>query len=122
MTENYWTPWFEIPVVDLRRAKHFYEKIFDFEIEVNDFGNFKMGLFPPRHISCALVQGRDYQPSSDGVLVYINANPDLSIVLDRIADAGGEVLLPKRMISAEHGYMALFLDCEGNRMALHSDQ
>ena len=122
MYTDYWTPWFEIPVGNLFRAKHFYETIFEMEIIVNDFGNFKMGLFPLRHISGALVEGEDYAPSRDGVLVYLNANPDLSIIQDRIVTAGGELLIPKRMISPEHGHMALFIDSEGNRLALHSDQ
>jgi predicted enzyme related to lactoylglutathione lyase len=41
-------------------------------------------------------------------------------VLDRVAAAGGTVEVPKREISPEYGYMAVFIDTEGNRMALHS--
>lgn len=122
MRTDYWTPWFEIPVGNLLRAKHFYETIFEMEIIVNDFGNFKMGLFPNRQISGALVEGESYEPSKSGVLIYLNANPDLSIVERRIIEAGGEVLVSKRMISPEHGHMALFIDSEGNRLALHSNQ
>ena len=34
--------------------------------------------------------------------------------------AGGEVLQTKKPISAEHGFIALFLDSEGNRIPLNS--
>ena len=34
--------------------------------------------------------------------------------------AGGEVLQTKKPISEEHGFMALFLDSEGNRIPLNS--
>jgi len=53
----------------------------------------------------------------------LNANPDLSGVLGRIEAAGGTILMGQASIgeNAEHGYMALFLDTEGNRVGLHSD-
>ncbi len=50
----------------------------------------------------------------------MDANPDLDIILNRIENAGGEIIKPKKAISEEHGFMATFLDSEGNRMALHS--
>ncbi|MEZ4765460.1 MAG: hypothetical protein R3C26_20455 [Calditrichia bacterium] len=50
----------------------------------------------------------------------MNANPDLQMVLSKIESAGGKVLVPKTQISPENGFMAVFEDCEGNRMALHS--
>jgi predicted enzyme related to lactoylglutathione lyase len=34
--------------------------------------------------------------------------------------AGGKVPQPKQLISDEVGYMGIFLDSEGNRIALHS--
>jgi len=35
-------------------------------------------------------------------------------------EAGGKVLQAKTQISEEHGFMALMLDSEGKRVALHS--
>jgi predicted enzyme related to lactoylglutathione lyase len=62
-----------------------------------------------------------YRPSQDGVLIYFTAfSGDLSIELSRVEAAGGKVLQPKRLISEEIGYMGVFLDTEGNRIALHS--
>lgn len=62
-----------------------------------------------------------YIPAKAGSLVYINGNPDLQKILDRIEPAGGKILMPKSLISEHWGHMALFEDTEGNRVALHSN-
>ena len=116
-----WTTWFEIPVTNMDRAKKFYDAIFETEISVMDFGPLKMGIFPHSSVGCALCLGEWYKPSADGTLVYMDANPNLQIVQDRIEAAGGKVMMPKKQISPDHGYMAIFTDTEGNRLALHSD-
>lgn len=65
--------------------------------------------------------GGFHKPSAtDGPLIYLNGNPDVQIILDRIEGAGGKIIVPKTQISPEYGYMAAFLDTEGNRIALHS--
>jgi predicted enzyme related to lactoylglutathione lyase len=62
-----------------------------------------------------------YKPSAtDGPLIYLNANPDVQEVLDKVEKAGGKIVVPKTQISPEHGYMAVIMDTEGNRIALHS--
>jgi predicted enzyme related to lactoylglutathione lyase len=59
-------------------------------------------------------------PSATGSIIYLNANPDLQNVLDRIEQAGGKVTMPKTSIG-QNGFMAFFTDTEGNIMALHSN-
>ncbi len=117
--------WFEIPATDINRAKVFYESIFNVELAFMDLGDdFKMAVFPGdmESVSGALIYNPNfYHPSeSQGPLLYLNANPNLQDVQDRIELAGGRVTIPKRQISPDHGYMAVFLDSEGNRIALHS--
>lgn len=120
---KHWTTWFEIPATDIHRAKKFYESIFQMDIHLVDFGGLKMGIFPHKEVGAAICQHESYQPSAThGVLVNLNANPDLQQVLDRVEAAGGRILRPKTQISPEHGYMALIIDSEGNRMGLNSDQ
>ncbi len=116
-----WTTWFEIPVDDFDRAKNFYETIFQTSINAIDFGSFKMGLFPHKKVGCAICKGEGYKTGDAGTVVYMNANPDLQHVQDRIETAGGKIIQAKKQISPEHGFMALFIDSEGNRLALHSD-
>jgi len=118
--------WFEIPSTDLARAQKFYETIFETQLIPLDTPNFKMRMFPVQDPmngiggAISFAEGF-YKPSAtDGPLIYLNANPDVQRILDRIEKAGGKIIVPKTMISAEHGYMAVFIDSEGNRMALHS--
>ena len=117
-----WTTWFEIPVDDFDRAKKFYETIFETSLHAMDFGSFKMGIFPHKNVGAAICKGAYYKTGDSGPVVYMNANPDLRSVQDRIEAAGGKIIQSKKQISPEHGFMALFIDPEGNRLALHSDQ
>ncbi|GAA4459768.1 VOC family protein [Nemorincola caseinilytica] len=117
--------WFEIPASDIERAQRFYEAIFDIKMIPLDFPNLQMRMFPinnPMNIGGALVHNADfYKPSAtEGPMIYLNANPDVQTILDRIPAAGGTILVPKTEISPDHGYMAVFIDSEGNRMALHA--
>jgi predicted enzyme related to lactoylglutathione lyase len=117
--------WFEIPATDLDRAQKFYETIFDISLVPLDTPNLKMRMFPLEDMngvggSVNYAEGF-YKPSAtDGPLIYLNANPDVQIVLDKIEAAGGKIIVPKTQISPEYGYMAVFIDSEGNRIALHS--
>jgi predicted enzyme related to lactoylglutathione lyase len=118
--------WFEIPVNDMNRAKAFYDTMFNINIKVQDFGGVLMGWFPFTEgklgASGSLIKHEAYQPSdSQGVLIYFSSR-DVSNELGRVEAAGGKVMQPKTQISPDIGYMALFIDTEGNRMALHSKQ
>ncbi|HTX17257.1 MAG TPA: VOC family protein [Bacteroidota bacterium] len=117
--------WFEISVADIRRAKKFYETVFGIAMEQQEAMGMKMAFFPSEDMSTkvsgGLVQGPKHKPSTDGVKVYLNGNPDLSGALSKVAAAGGKVTMPKTKISDEIGYMALFTDTEGNSVALHSN-
>ena len=117
--------WFEIPTKDLDRAQKFYEAIFQMKMVPLDLANIKMRMFPvesQESIGGALVYNADFYKCSttDGPLVYLNANPDVQNILDRVEAAGGKVLVPKTIISPEYGFMGMFADTEGNRVALHA--
>ena len=117
--------WFDIPATDISRAKKFYENVFG--IQMQDMGEMmgmKMVGFPTEmgngKTSGALVQSANHKPSMDGPVIYLNANPKIQEVVDRIEKAGGKVIMPSTQISPEIGHMAMFIDSEGNRMALHA--
>jgi uncharacterized protein len=118
--------WFEIPTTDIDRAQKFYETIFSISMLPMDLPNIKMRMFPlddmATQVGGALVySGGFHKPSeTDGPLIYLNANPDVQIILDKVMAAGGSITVPKTQISPEYGYMAVFIDTEGNRIALHS--
>jgi hypothetical protein len=116
---NHPIAWFEIPATDLDRARRFYEAIFGFEMRPFEAGELRMALFPSRGALCRLAT--HYKPSAEaGPLLYLSAEPDLAAVLGKVEAAGGRIVLAKRQISPEYGYMAMFVDSEGNRIALHS--
>ena len=118
--------WFEIPVTNMERAIQFYEAVFGIKLERHQMGPLDMAWFPwvenGMGASGSLVYNREfYKPSRDGVLVYFTAQSgDLYAELSRVEAAGGKVLVPKALIAEDVGYMAVFVDSEGNRVALHS--
>jgi len=115
--------WFEIPVSDMNRAKAFYEKVFNIDINVMDFGGILMGWFPNKSkeygVSGSLIQQESYLPSQEGTLVYFMSK-DINTEIDRVEAAGGKIYQEKTKISDEYGFMGVFIDSEGNRVALHS--
>ena len=118
--------WFEIPTENIDRASKFYETIFNVSLIPLDVQQVKMRMFPVEDpmtgIGGALCYNKEfYKPStSNGPLIYLNGNPDVQNILDKIEAAGGKIIVPKTQISPEYGYMAVFVDTEGNRIALHS--
>jgi uncharacterized protein len=118
--------WFEIPATDINRAQKFYEAIFDMKMVPFDTAEFLMRMFPIEDmmsgVGGAICQAEAFYKTSatDGPLIYLNANPDVQLILDKIEAAGGKIVVPKTQISPEHGYMAIFTDTEGNRVGLHS--
>lgn len=118
--------WFEIPTTDLNRAQQFYEAIFGINLIPMDLDNFKMRMFPIEDPmtgigGCLIHTDGFHVPSAtDGPLIYLNGNPDVQIVLEKVQAAGGKVIVPKTEISPEYGFMGVFIDSEGNRIGLHS--
>jgi len=117
--------WFEIPVTDYERAKKFYGTILD--LEITDYHmpekNMKYGMFPHdmenNGVGGAIVQMKEMNPSTDGSTVYLNGGDNLNVALGKVEAAGGQVVMPKTDID-ENGFIAQFIDTEGNRVALHS--
>jgi predicted enzyme related to lactoylglutathione lyase len=118
--------WVEVPVSNMERAIKFYETVFDFKLTRNQMGSLDMAWFPWVDNSVgsggSLVYHPDhYIPSTDGTLVYLTAfSGDLNNELGRVEEAGGKILQEKTLIAEGYGHMALILDTEGNRIALHS--
>ncbi len=117
--------WFEIPVREMDRAIKFYERVFECKLDKHVMGDLQMAWFPEGENKegangTLVYQKQFYEPSNHaGVLIYLSSE-DLELELNRVEEAGGEVKIPKRMISPEVGYMGVFIDSEGNRIALHS--
>jgi uncharacterized protein len=123
--------WFEIPVTDTQRAKYFYETILDIEMTTRLFRetNEELTFFPydPKiiqatsgRITGVLTKSDRNYPSDKGTVVYINAYPEIQVVLDKVEQAGGKIIVPKTKIPA--GFIAIVIDTEGNRIGIHAEQ
>ncbi len=114
--------WFEIPAADFERAKKFYEAVLDISMTL-PFPDMKYALFTADmqngEIGGGLVEEKGYEPSEKGSLVYLNGGNDLDVPLGRVEAAGGKILTPKTSLGP-NGFMATFMDTEGNRVAFHS--
>ena len=116
--------WFEIPAKDFERAKSFYEVIFDAKLETMSMEEMgmTMAFFPAdweNSVGGGIAFGPGYEPSDKGTIVYLNGGEDLSTPLARVESAGGKIILPKTSLGP-NGFMAQFIDTEGNRVAFHS--
>ena len=113
--------WFEIPAYNHYRSVAFYNYIYGISMTLVELNGFSMGFFPAESgIGGAIVSGPGCVPSEIGPLLYLNAGEDLNIVLSKVNEAGGRVVMEKTFLSESAGYFAMFIDSEGNRLALHS--
>ena len=116
--------WFEIPATDFKRAKAFYAKVLDAQIQDDPNQNMQYAYLPsdPNKggFGGAIAGGENYIPAMTGTTVYLDGGNDLSAPLSRVESAGGTILLPKTAIGGNRGFIALFIDTEGNKVGLHS--
>ncbi len=119
--------WVEIPAKNFERAKTFYETIFGIEMAPVPMPRGKYAIFPltmdGQGAGGAIVEGEGYEPSEKGRIVYMDRGEDLSIPLSKVEAAGGKIVLQKSKNGAngEFGFIAQFIDTEGNLMGLHSN-
>ncbi len=110
--------WFDIPVDDLRRASEFYSKVLD--ISVQEAHGVAVLEHSGNDVAGCLVKSDDEKPSDHGSLLYFNVSGRLDTAIEAVEQCGGRILQAKEQIG-EHGYRAIVLDSEGNRIALHSE-
>ena len=112
--------WFELPASNFDRAVKFYSDVIGAELQKTNMMGLDMAFFPAEDgVGGAVVSGEGYTPNENGSVVYLNGGDDLAEPLSRVETSGGKILVPKTAIG-ENGFIAQFLDCEGNRVALHS--
>ncbi|NEN22332.1 VOC family protein [Cryomorpha ignava] len=114
--------WFEIPALNFEKAVAFYDHIYNIKMERVVSSTHSMAVFPTSSgVGGAVVHGPGSIPGQIGPLLYLNGGKDLETILSRVPDAGGRIIMPKTFINEESGYFAIFIDSEGNKLALHSE-
>jgi predicted enzyme related to lactoylglutathione lyase len=114
--------WVEILVADFDRAKRFYDFVFHTDIEYVVGSEPRYGTFPYEMGAgggCSIVEMKDHRPAREPHFIYLNGGDNLSEPLSRVEKAGGLVVVPKTA-NGNFGFVAQFLDTEGNCLLLHS--
>jgi predicted enzyme related to lactoylglutathione lyase len=114
--------WFEIPTADFDRARRFYEAIFERTLREEPFGPARIAIFPYERpgVGGCLDEASASRPSSEGTVIYLDANARLDRTLELVPAAGGKVATPKTALPPGMGFVAHIIDSEGNRVGLHA--
>jgi predicted enzyme related to lactoylglutathione lyase len=118
--------WTDIPVTNLERALKFYSAVLGQEVPKMAEGGIEYGLLPHDEqgaSGCLCVNadsaGLANKPSENGPLIYLSVEGRLDEAVKAVRGNGGKVLEEKQQIGP-HGFRAVIVDSEGNRIALHS--
>lgn len=108
---------FAIHTDDLERAKHFYGAVFDWGFNAYGPGEFLQIKTDPSAEGelIGALQSRKYSPLPEKIigLECTIGVENIDETVDRVNSHGGQVLMPKTAIPFV-GYIAKFLDTEGN--------
>lgn len=118
--------WTDIPVTNLDRAIKFYSAILAREVKKLSADGMEYGLLPHEESNasgCLCVRsdsgGVNNTPSANGPLIYLLVEGRLDEAVEQARKNGGKILRARQQIG-EHGFRAVIIDSEGNRIALHT--
>jgi len=123
--------WADIPVTDRDRAMKFYGAVLQREFKKAEGMDGVAMEAPPDQpdapdttqrsfpVSFDLAVMADHKPSTDGCTIYLNSYGDAEGMLQRAADAGGQILMPITYMGDMIGSIGFFMDSEGNRIGVH---
>ena len=111
--------WAEIPVTDMERGKAFYNAVLQTELVDDNNGPNPMAVFPTKNAQAGIA-GHLYPgkpaPKGTGNTIHLVTGEQLETVMDRVKDAGGEVVTPAIDIPAGRFFYAT--DPDGNSIGL----
>ena len=112
--------WVDIPVAELDRAIQFYSEVLAIRVSKEQFGDIVFGVLEhgEGNGGCLVIQPENV--SKTGMLVYLNVDGRIRDAVSKVPLLGGNVVEETHSIGP-HGFRALVIDSEGNRLALHSE-
>jgi predicted enzyme related to lactoylglutathione lyase len=111
--------WFDIPVADLDRAATFYREVLAIGVNKETFGSMSLCVFDHQDGNGGCLVENKEEIAAGGVLIYLNVNGRIRDAVAKVVPNGGSIIQPTHPIGP-HGFRAVVLDSEGNRIALHS--
>jgi hypothetical protein len=112
--------WFDIPVADLERAASFYRAVLGIQMHREQFQGVAFYVLEHAGGNGGCLVLSDSPIRAGGILVYLNVDGRIRDAVGQAEQRGGSILEPVRAIGP-HGFRAVILDSEGNRIALHSN-
>lgn len=99
----------EIPIRDLEKARDFYEKLFQWDIQILSGNHY--ALFPGGGF-------RRVKENQTGRITPFVQVPSLEGSLKKIQSLGGKILIAQET-AGTHGFCAFFEDIDGNTLGLY---
>jgi predicted enzyme related to lactoylglutathione lyase len=112
--------WFDVPVADLDRAIAFYRAILAVGVEKQEFAGSSIGVIEHKDGNGGCLVPEKAEITGGGILLYMNVDGRIRDAVQNVVPHGGTVIEPIHSIGP-HGFRAVVLDSEGNRIALHSN-
>jgi uncharacterized protein len=112
--------WFDIPVADLDRSVNFYQVVLGVRIEKETVEGYSLGIFEHGEGNGGCLVLNKEEIAAGGVMVYLNVNGRIRDAVSKVVPNGGSIVQDTHSLGP-HGFRAVVLDSEGNRVALHSE-
>jgi len=113
--------WASIPVTDLPRAVKFYSHVTGNAVQsfpgMEDVAVIS-GSGPEGEMIVSADLSIGGTPSVDGPVPYLSSNGDIQGMAARVAEAGGTILQEPQFMGDMVGWIAFFVDSEGNRIGI----
>jgi uncharacterized protein len=119
-SQNNRAVWFDIPVADLDRAAAFYRAVLGVGVQKEAYGDYSFCVIEHERGNGGCLVPSKEEIAAGGVLLYLNANGRIREAVSKVVPNGGSVTQDTHPIGP-HGFRAIVLDSEGNRVALHSE-
>lgn len=111
--------WVDIPVADLDRAQQFYAAVLGIAVHKEQFGDVSFCVLDHQDGNGGCLVENAAEVSRNGPLVYLNVDKRIQDAVAKVESNGGSIITPIHAIGP-HGFRAVIIDSEGNRIALHS--